>query len=81
MADSDTDDELLLAINASVVAVIAMEEIQEIGIWTDAQRDGCPAEYKWRCLHAQRRKVWLTPTTRVPCSNIANRRTQDLNAK
>jgi len=29
MADSNTDDELLLAINASVVAVIAMEEIQE----------------------------------------------------
>ena len=29
MADSDTDVELLLAINASVVAVIALEEIQE----------------------------------------------------
>jgi len=29
MADSNTDDELLLAINASVVAVIALEEIQE----------------------------------------------------
>ena len=29
MADSSTDDELLLAINASVVAVIALQEIQE----------------------------------------------------
>ena len=34
MADSDTDNELLLAINASVVAVIALEEIQENSLYT-----------------------------------------------
>jgi len=30
---------------------------------------------------APRRKVWLTMAAGVPCSNDANRRTQDLDAK
>jgi len=34
---------------------------------------GRPAEYRWR-PSVQRRKVWLTPTTRVPCSNDAKKR-------
>ena len=34
-------------------------------MWADAQGDGRPAEY------VQRRKVWLTPATGVPCSNAA----------
>jgi len=38
----------------------------------NAQRDGRPAEYRWCPL--QRRKVWLTPTTGVPCSNAAKTR-------
>jgi len=38
-------------------------------MWANAQRDGRPAEYRWRPV--QRRKVWLTPTTRMPCSNAA----------
>jgi len=44
----------------------------------DAQRDGRPAEYSWRPLRqfrnflVPRRKLWLTPTARVPCSNAAN---------
>jgi len=33
-------------------------------MWANAQRDGRPAS-------VQRRKVWLTPITRVPCSNAA----------
>ena len=39
-------------------------------MWANAQRDGHPAEY---CVapSVQRRKVWLTPTTSVPCSNAA----------
>jgi len=52
----------------------------------DAQRDGRPAEYRWRPLRRfrnyipgiPRRKVWLTPTARVPCSkaeNIGDRKT------
>jgi len=46
-------------------------------MWADAQRDGSPAEYRWHPLfNRQRRKVWLTPTTRVPCSNAAKTRNQ-----
>jgi len=48
-------------------------------MWANAQRDGRPAEYRWRPLLApsvQRCKVWLTPTTRVPCRNAA--KTQNL---
>jgi len=33
----------------------------------NAHRDGHPAEYRWRPLFNA--AVWLTPTTRVPCSN------------
>jgi len=39
-------------------------------MWANAQRDGRPAEYRWRPLF-QHHKVWLTPTTRVSCSNAA----------
>ena len=38
-------------------------------MWANAQRDGRPAEYRWRPLFSA--AVWLTPTTRVPCSNAA----------
>ena len=41
-------------------------------MWANAQRDGRPAEHRWRS--AQHRKVWLTPTTTVPCSNAAKTR-------
>jgi len=41
-------------------------------MWANAQRDGRLAEYRWPPV--QRRKVWLTPTTRVPCSNAAKTR-------
>ena len=41
-------------------------------MWANAQRDGRPAEYRWRPL--LNTAVWLTPTTRVPCSNAANAR-------
>jgi len=38
-------------------------------MWANAQRDGRPAEYRWRPLFNS--AVWLTPTTGVPCSNAA----------
>jgi len=38
-------------------------------MWANAQRDGLPAYYRWRPLFNN--SVWLTPTTRVPCSNAA----------
>jgi len=41
-------------------------------MWTNAQRDGRPAEYRWRPLFNA--AVWLTSTTRVPCSNAAKTR-------
>ena len=41
-------------------------------MWANAQPDGRPAEYRWcPLLNAA---VWLTPTTRVPCSNAAKTR-------
>ena len=41
-------------------------------MWANAQRNGRPAEYRWRPLFNA--AVWLTPTTRVPCSNAAKTR-------
>ena len=41
-------------------------------MWANAQRDGRPAEYRWRPLFNA--AVWLTPTARVPCSNDAKTR-------
>jgi len=41
-------------------------------MWANAQRDGRPAEYRWHLV--QPRKVWLMPTTRVPCNNAAKMR-------
>ena len=38
-------------------------------MWANAQHDGRPAEYRWRPLFNA--AVWLTPTTRLPCSNAA----------
>ena len=41
-------------------------------MWANAQPDGRSAEYRWHpVLNAA---VWLTPTTRVPCSNAAKTR-------
>jgi len=41
-------------------------------MWANAQRDGRPANYRWRPL--LNAAVWLTPTTSVPCSNAAKTR-------
>ena len=47
-------------------------KIVKLKMWANAQRDGSPAEYRWRPLFNA--AVWLTPTTRVPCSNAAKTR-------
>ena len=39
-------------------------------MWANAQRNGRPAKYRW--CHLFNVAAWLTPTTRVPCSNAAN---------
>jgi len=41
-------------------------------MWANAQRDGRPAEYRWRPLFNA--AVWLTATTRVWCSNTSKTR-------
>ena len=41
-------------------------------MWANAQRDGRPAEHRWRPLFNA--AVWLTPTTRVSCSHAAKTR-------
>ena len=43
-------------------------------MWANAQRDCRPAYYRWRPLFNA--TVWLTPTTRVPCSNTAKTQNQ-----
>jgi len=42
-------------------------------MWTNAQRDGRPAKYRWPPLlnAAKFRQVSLTPSTRVTCGNGA----------
>ena len=41
-------------------------------MWANAQRDGRPAEYRWRPLFNI--VICLMPTSRVPCSNAAKMR-------
>jgi len=41
-------------------------------MWANAQRDGRPAEYRWRPLFNA--AVSLTATSGVPCSNAAKMR-------
>ena len=45
---------------------------KQLEMWANTQRDGRLAEYRWRPLFNA--AVWLTPTTRVPCSNAAKMR-------
>jgi len=41
----------------------------QLEMWVNAQRNGRPVEYRWRPLINA--AVWLTLTTRLPCSNAA----------
>ena len=45
---------------------------RHLEMWANAQHDGRPAEYRWHPLFNT--AVWLTPTTRVLCSNAAKTR-------
>jgi len=49
-------------------------EYNQLEMWANAQSDGRPAEHRWRPLFNA--AVWLTPTTRMPCSNAAKMRNQ-----
>jgi len=48
------------------------QKITKLEMWANAQRDGRPAEYRWRPLFNA--AVWLTPTSRVLYSNAAKMR-------
>jgi len=56
----------------SVAAEIRREKKERLEMRANAQRDGRHAEYRWRSL--LNAALWLTPTTRVPCSNTAKTR-------
>jgi len=56
----------------SPTADIRRGKKEELEMWTNAQRDGRPVEYRWRPL--SNAAVCLTPTSRVPCSNAAKTR-------
>ena len=46
----------------------------ETRMWANAQRDGRPAEHRWRPLFNAAKFAWLTPNTGVSCSNAAKTR-------
>jgi len=50
----------------------ACKHLKILEMWANAQPGGRPAEYRWRPL--LNAAVWLTPTTRVQCSNAAKTR-------
>jgi len=56
-----------------LVAILVFHSVSlQTRMWANVQRDGRPAEYRWRPLFNT--AVWLTPTIRVPCSNAAKTR-------
>jgi len=56
----------------SVRSVVGGPTKTQLKMWANAHRDGRPAEYRWRPLFNAAK--WLTPTTRVLCSNAAETR-------
>jgi len=57
---------------SSYVSIALYARTNKTRMWANAQPDGRPAEYRRRPL--LNAAVWLTPTTRVPCSNAAKMR-------
>ena len=58
----------------SATAEIRRWKKEETRMWANAQRDGRPAEYRWRPMFSAAKFGWHGPTTRVPCSNAAKTR-------
>ena len=60
---------------AAVMPYLKIGSITQLTrMWANAQRDGRPAEYRWRPLFNAAKLVWLPPTTKVQCSNAAKTR-------
>ena len=55
--------------NDQLTINVSPKNCVQLEMRANAQRDGRPAEYRWRPLFNA--AVWLTPTTRVPSSNAA----------
>ena len=60
------------SLQRKILIKVAVFSKLKLDMWANAQHDGRPAEY--RQGGHQRRKVWLTPSTTVPCSDAAKTR-------
>jgi len=58
----------------TVAAEIRRGKKEKTRMWANAQRDGRPAEYRWRPLFNA--AVWLTPTTRCRAVTLPRRQTR-----
>jgi len=58
--------------DVSIDAIVALAKQKQTRMSANAQRDGRPAEHRWRPLFNA--AVWITPNTGVPCSNDAKMR-------
>jgi len=52
---------------------IYLRSYRQVEMWANAQRDGCPAEHRWRPLFNA--AVWLMPTTRCRTVTLPRRET------
>ena len=68
-------DILLVNDNSSSVFTVAVHSIHKLEMWANAQRDGRPAEHRWRPL-SNACKVWLTPNTRCRAVTMPRRETR-----
>ena len=58
----------------NVTLVQCQKNTSEREMWANAQRDGRPAEHRWRPLFNA--AVWLTPTTRCRAVTLPRRETR-----
>ena len=64
--------EILLVLHCNYICILYRFQDIITRMWANAQRDGRPAKYRWSPLFNA--AVWLTPTTKVPCSNATKTR-------
>jgi len=73
MASEITPSVLLLANIFTVKLQTPIFMHKKLEMWANAQRDGRPAEYRWRPLFNT--AVWLMPTTRCRAVTLPRRKT------
>jgi len=72
VTDRPTDRPRYSVCTIGLIYVVLRCGLMITRMWTEAERDGLPVQYRWRPLFNA--AVWLTPTTIVPCSNTAKTR-------